>query len=78
MSKMKNFVPLSLYKYLATQQELPKELPYLTQEHLDAIKAMPLITRGRLSVQEASKVRTEFESSCSGPEANPHNVLYSL
>ncbi|KAK9899613.1 DUF55-domain-containing protein [Cystobasidium minutum MCA 4210] len=59
ISKMKNFVPLSLYKYLATQQHPPKELPYLTQEHLDAIKAMPLITRGRLSVQEASKLAYE-------------------
>lgn len=56
VAKMKNFVPLSLFKYLATQKEVPKELDYLSQEHLDAIKAMPLITRGRLSVQDVSQV----------------------
>lgn len=53
---MKNFVPLSLFKYLASQKEVPNELSYLTQEHLDAIKAMPLITRGRLSVQDVPQV----------------------
>lgn len=59
VAKVKNFVPLSLFKYLATQKEVPKELDYLTQEHLDAIKAMPLVTRGRLSVQDVSKLAYE-------------------
>jgi len=56
-----HFVPLALYKYLAEQKKSPQELDYLTPEHLDAIKEMPLINRGRLSVQPVSKVRAPPE-----------------
>lgn len=54
--RLAHLVPLALYKHLASQNELPEELAYLTPEHLEAIKAMPLVTRGRLSVQTVSKV----------------------
>lgn len=34
----------------------PESIEYLTPDHLAAIKDMPLINKGRLSVQPVSKV----------------------
>lgn len=54
--RAKHFVPLALYKYLADLRAVPESMSYLDQQHLDAIKAMPLINKGRLSVQPCSQV----------------------
>ncbi|EJU05125.1 DUF55-domain-containing protein [Dacryopinax primogenitus] len=51
ISRAKHMVSLPLLKHLATLSEPPADLPYLTSEHLKAIKNMALLTRGRLSVQ---------------------------
>lgn len=53
---MKHFVPLALYKALAEADSPPKELAYIDAVHMAAIKEMPLINRGRLSVQPVSEV----------------------
>ncbi|WVQ70798.1 hypothetical protein IAR50_000320 [Cryptococcus sp. DSM 104548] len=42
---------LALIKNIAAQSNLPSETAYIGQEGLDAIKAMALVNRGRLSVQ---------------------------
>ena len=57
--RVAHFVPLALYKALADLAAPPEEIKYLTMEHLAAIKQMPLINRGRLSVQPVSKVRNK-------------------
>lgn len=54
-----HLVPLALYKALAERSQLPAEVSYLNQEHLEAIKAMPLINKGRLSVQPVSSLAYE-------------------
>ena len=54
-----HLVPLALYKALAERSQLPAEVSYLNQEHLEAIKAMPLINKGRLSVQPVSSVSAD-------------------
>ncbi|OWZ63677.1 hypothetical protein AYX15_04405 [Cryptococcus neoformans] len=42
---------LALIKHLATLSNLPKEVSYIGDRGLKAIKNMPLVNRGRLSVQ---------------------------
>ena len=49
--RVQHLVPLSLYKHLAAVSEVPECLSYLSTDHLQAIKEMALINRGRLSVQ---------------------------
>ncbi|KAN0097583.1 PUA-like domain containing protein [Tylopilus felleus] len=56
VSRARYFIPLSLLRHLA---ELPTATPpetlgYVGEDGINAIKAMPLITRGRLSVQRVS------------------------
>jgi len=53
ISRAQHFIPLSLLRYLA---DLPSAIPpeaisYVGEDGINAIKTMPLITRGRLSVQ---------------------------
>ncbi|PPQ73789.1 hypothetical protein CVT24_007535 [Panaeolus cyanescens] len=57
VSRAKHFLPLSLLRYLAESSygSLPQELKYLTEEDLQAIKGMDLVTRGRLSVQRVKE-----------------------
>ena len=54
--RLRHLVPLSLYKYLADLSTPPEMIPNFTQDHLDAIKEMPLLNRGRLSVQPVPQV----------------------
>jgi len=56
VSRARHFVPLSLLRYLA---DIPSAIPpeavsYVGEDGINAIKAMPLIARGRLSVQRVS------------------------
>lgn len=55
--RLPHLVPLSLYKNLANLGSVPAEIDYISPLQLAAIKAMPLINSGRLSVQTVSKVR---------------------
>jgi len=52
-ARARHFVPLSLLRHLThlVPTELPEILGYVGEDGINAIKAMPLITRGRLSVQ---------------------------
>ncbi|CAA7270952.1 unnamed protein product [Cyclocybe aegerita] len=52
-----NFVPLALLRLLADQpfSQPPKELSYLGEKGVQAIKTMDLVTRGRLSVQRVGE-----------------------
>ncbi|KAF8559157.1 DUF55-domain-containing protein, partial [Imleria badia] len=56
MSRARHFVPLSLLRHLADLPSAipPEEVSYVGEDGIIAIKAMPLITRGRLSVQRVS------------------------
>ncbi|KAH0839797.1 hypothetical protein J3R83DRAFT_742 [Lanmaoa asiatica] len=56
VSRAQHFVPLSLLRHLASlpSAKPPGAISYLGEDGIDAIKAMPLITRGRLSVQRVS------------------------
>ncbi|KAF8138334.1 DUF55-domain-containing protein [Boletus edulis] len=56
ISRARNFVPLSLLRHLADLSSAipPEALGYVGQDGINEIKAMPLITRGRLSVQRVS------------------------
>ncbi|KAJ7579942.1 EVE domain-containing protein, partial [Mycena floridula] len=54
-SRAKHFVPLALLKYLATLPAPPKELEYISEDGLRALKIMDLIGRGRLSVQRVDQ-----------------------
>ncbi|TEB23753.1 DUF55-domain-containing protein [Coprinellus micaceus] len=66
-SRAKHFVPLALLRYIASvslpassedKDEVPdlvEELSYLSRKGVAAIKGMPLVTRGRLSVQRVSQ-----------------------
>ncbi|TFK28972.1 DUF55-domain-containing protein [Coprinopsis marcescibilis] len=59
VSQTKNFVPLSLLRYIASirlsgsddDSGIPSELSYLGRSGIEAIQGMDLVTRGRLSVQ---------------------------
>ncbi|KIJ69925.1 hypothetical protein HYDPIDRAFT_104586 [Hydnomerulius pinastri MD-312] len=53
VSRARHFVPLSLLRYIADlpSSEPPEEVGYVGASGVKAIKAMPLVTRGRLSVQ---------------------------
>ncbi|GAA6043361.1 hypothetical protein JCM8097_008050 [Rhodosporidiobolus ruineniae] len=58
VSKLPHLVPLSLLQSLSSissPSDLPPSLAYLTPEHLRAIAASHLLTRGRLSVQPAGE-----------------------
>jgi len=48
-----HFIPLALLRYIADlpPQVLPKEIAYIGDHGIKAIKGMDLVTRGRLSVQ---------------------------
>lgn len=65
LSKLPHLVPLALLQYLSSPA-CSHSLPYLTQDHLDAISKMQLLNRGRLSVQVSSTVLlSETGSYCS-------------
>lgn len=57
LSRVEHFVPLSLLRYIAESAESdpPDEFTYIGTDGVKAVKAMPLITRGRLSVQRVSQ-----------------------
>ncbi|KAE8226965.1 hypothetical protein CF319_g526 [Tilletia indica] len=53
-TRLPNFVSLALLQHLASSSltaEQKGQVSFLTSEHIDAIKGMPLLNRGRLSVQ---------------------------
>ncbi|KAF9226726.1 DUF55-domain-containing protein [Gyrodon lividus] len=56
VSRARHFVPLSLLRYIADDpsSEPPEEIGYVTPNGVKSIRAMPLVTRGRLSVQRVS------------------------
>ncbi|KAJ3528917.1 hypothetical protein NMY22_g9209 [Coprinellus aureogranulatus] len=65
-ARAKHFVPLALLKYIASVSlpsssnddqvpDLIEELSYLSRKEVAAIKGMPLVSRGRLSVQRVSQ-----------------------
>ncbi|KAF9238783.1 DUF55-domain-containing protein [Melanogaster broomeanus] len=53
VSRAQHFVPLSLLRYISDlpSSEPPEEIGYVGSHGVMAIRAMPLVTRGRLSVQ---------------------------
>ncbi|KAH7931337.1 DUF55-domain-containing protein [Leucogyrophana mollusca] len=57
VSRAQHFVPLSLLRYIADSSgaEPPDEVGYIGAKGVKAIKAMPLVTRGRLSVQRVDE-----------------------
>ncbi|KAL4076231.1 PUA-like domain-containing protein [Scleroderma yunnanense] len=57
ISRASNFVSLSLLRYIATlsPDNLPEEIAYIGSDGVNAIKEMPLLNRGRLSVQRVSQ-----------------------
>ncbi|KAG2155071.1 DUF55-domain-containing protein [Suillus bovinus] len=57
LSRAGHFVPLSLLRHIAesAQSDPPDEIAYIGTDGMKAVKAMPLVTRGRLSVQRVSK-----------------------
>ena len=59
ISRLEFFVPLSLLRSLAALTTPPSSLPYFTSRHLDGIKNMNLLNRGRLSVQPVEDVAWE-------------------
>jgi len=52
-SRAAHFIPLALLRRIAdsTPSSLPVGIEYLSHDNVQAIKAMALVTRGRLSVQ---------------------------
>jgi hypothetical protein len=55
-SRAKHLVPLSLLKLIAaTPSDLPAGVEYIGTEGADAISTMPLVGRGRLSVQRVEE-----------------------
>ncbi|KAG1752512.1 PUA-like domain-containing protein [Suillus paluster] len=54
LSRAEHFVPLSLLRHIA-DSDPPDEIAYIGTEGVKAMKAMPLVTRGRLSVQRVSE-----------------------
>lgn len=58
MRKLEHFVSLRLLQ--AIRDASPDEVPsYLTPEHVEAIRSMDLLSRGRLSVQSAKPLAFE-------------------
>lgn len=57
LSRAQYFVPLSLLRHIADSAESdpPDEFAYIGMDGMKAVKAMPLVTRGRLSVQRVSQ-----------------------
>ncbi|OJA19359.1 hypothetical protein AZE42_00407 [Rhizopogon vesiculosus] len=57
LARAGHFVPLSLLRHVAdsANSDLPDEIAYIGIDGVKAIKAMPLITRGRLSVQPVNE-----------------------
>ncbi|KAG2156342.1 DUF55-domain-containing protein [Suillus clintonianus] len=57
LSRAEHFVPLSLLRHIAdsADSDPPDEFAYIGTEGMKAVKAMPLVTRGRLSVQRVSQ-----------------------
>ncbi|KAG1768647.1 DUF55-domain-containing protein [Suillus occidentalis] len=57
LSRAQYFVPLSLLRHIADSAESdpPDEFAYIGTDGMKAVKAMPLVTRGRLSVQRVSQ-----------------------
>jgi predicted RNA-binding protein with PUA-like domain len=57
LSRSEHFVPLSLLRHIAESAESdpPDEFAYIGADGMKAVKAMPLVTRGRLSVQRVSQ-----------------------
>ncbi|KAG1783020.1 DUF55-domain-containing protein [Suillus placidus] len=57
LSRAEHFVPLSLLRHIAESAESdpPDEFAYIGTDGMKAVKAMPLVTRGRLSVQRVSQ-----------------------
>ncbi|KAG2369740.1 PUA-like domain-containing protein [Suillus spraguei] len=57
VSRAEHFVPLSLLRHIAESAESdpPDEIAYIGTDGVKAVKAMPLVTRGRLSVQRVSQ-----------------------
>ena len=52
VSRVKHFVPLAvLQKFAALTPEQRKDVSYLSDEEVHAIRDMPLLMPGRLSVQ---------------------------
>ncbi|KAH6902828.1 PUA-like domain-containing protein [Coprinopsis sp. MPI-PUGE-AT-0042] len=56
-SRPKHFIPLALLKFIAASKgsEPPEGLDYLSEDDLQAVRGMDLVTRGRLSVQRVRK-----------------------
>ncbi|TFK62720.1 DUF55-domain-containing protein [Pluteus cervinus] len=56
-SRTRHFVPLSLIKRIASGQgdQPPEEVKYIGEDGVRALKAMDLVTRGRLSVQRVEE-----------------------
>ncbi|PIL37542.1 hypothetical protein GSI_01236 [Ganoderma sinense ZZ0214-1] len=54
-SRVQHFVPLALLRNIASSSELPEEVAYIGEDGAKAIKAMALVTRGRLSVQRVEE-----------------------
>ncbi|KAF9266118.1 DUF55-domain-containing protein [Marasmius fiardii PR-910] len=57
-SRANHFIPLSLLRYIAncsSPSDLPEKLGYIGDEGVRAIKAMDLVTRGRLSIQRVDE-----------------------
>lgn len=57
VSRAEHFVPLSLLRHIAESAESdpPDEIAYIGTDGVKVVKAMPLVTRGRLSVQRVSQ-----------------------
>ncbi|KDQ64124.1 hypothetical protein JAAARDRAFT_187497 [Jaapia argillacea MUCL 33604] len=55
--RAQNYVPLSLLKYIAdsTSSDPLNDVPHIGPEGVKAIKAMALVTKGRLSVQKVEQ-----------------------
>jgi hypothetical protein len=51
LRRLPHFVPLSLLKSLSSSSSPSTNLEYLTSDQLGALQTMPLLNRGRLSVQ---------------------------
>ncbi|KAH9939251.1 PUA-like domain-containing protein [Epithele typhae] len=54
-ARASHFVPLSFFKSVAASADVPENVAYIEQKGSDAIKAMALINRGRLSVQRVEE-----------------------
>ncbi|KAH7887505.1 DUF55-domain-containing protein [Phlebopus sp. FC_14] len=57
VSRARHFVPLSLLRFIAglPSSDPPTEIAYVGENGVKAVKAMQLVTRGRLSVQRVTE-----------------------